>query len=116
MHPQLKSALKRRAYETIAILLVMAVSAFLIYRVVKPLDAAACIGRPESEIITHLGSPSTRFPGNYGAPSITVTAGHAHMETLTWQRLTGTLYVSTSDESGKRVCFRAGWLPAGGEY
>jgi hypothetical protein len=38
-------------------------------------------------------------------------AEHQHVETLFWKRMTGTLYVSTSDETGTRTCFRASWVP-----
>ena len=112
MNPDLKSALKRRTLEISAILMVTVVSAIVIYYAIKPLDAAACIGRPESEIIARLGPPSIRAPGNYRAPPVPYVAGHTNVETLMWNRTTGTLYVATSDETGSRVCFRANWIPA----
>ena len=116
MTPEFKSTLKRRTLEISAILLVTTVSAIVIYYAVRPLDAVACRGRTQSEIIARLGPPSTRSSGNYGAPPVTLVAGRSHVETLLWERMIGTIYLSTSDESRTRVCFSADWLPHGAAF
>ncbi len=111
MSPEFKAALKRRAVELSAILAFCAVSAVVIYWAVRPLDASACIGRPESEIIARLGTPSGRFQGDYQTRMVEAIPAYPRVETLFWKRLTGTLYLSTSDDTGVRICFRATWVP-----
>jgi len=88
----------------------------LYFEQIRPIDAGPCLGLTESQLVGRLGRPSERWPGSFGLPSVQLLAGHKHIETMAWQRVSGTFFASASDESGARVCFDASWLHRGAVY
>jgi len=82
----------------------------------RRLDDSSCVGLTEAQIIARLGNPSVRYSGTFGAPPVDFLAGHNNIETLQWNRLSGTLYISISDETGSKICFEAAWLPRGAVF
>ena len=71
------------------------------------------LGHPESDIVERFGLPTHRWEGHYGAPPISYQRKYPNVITVTYERPTGTLYLSFCKEQGRLVCFRSAWMPAG---
>ena len=110
--------MSRKKFLTVAsiALLVGGLGSLLWHFELCALDDASCRGLSETQLYDRLGNPTERFKGSFGNPPVDFLAGRRNIETMTWKRLSGTLYVSVSDESGTKVCFDAAWLPRGAVF
>src|SRR5262245_36188325 len=71
------------------------------------------VGHPESSIMERFGPPTHRWEGHYGAPPVSYQRTYTDAITVTYERPTGTLYLSFCKEQGRLVCFSSDWMPTG---
>ena len=71
------------------------------------------VGHAEESIIDRFGPPAQRWKGHYGAPPVNYQRSYPGAFSMTYERPSGTLYLSFCVENGQVVCFGATWLPKG---
>ena len=71
------------------------------------------VGHPEASIVERFGPPNHHWQGHYGAPPVSYQRTYPDAITATYERSTGTLYLSFCEERGRLVCFRSDWMPTG---
>jgi hypothetical protein len=71
------------------------------------------VGHHETSIVERFGPPSWRWEGHYGAPAESYERIYPDAITMTYERKTGTLFLSFCKERGRLVCFRSDWFPVG---
>lgn len=71
------------------------------------------VGHTEADIAKRFGPPSHSWHGHYGLPDIEFQRKYPEAITSTYNRESGTLYLSFCKEGGRSVCFCSDWMPAG---
>jgi hypothetical protein len=71
------------------------------------------VGHLESRIVQQFGLPTQRWEGHYGNPPVRYCRTYPDAITFTYERPTGTLFLSFCREGPKLVCFSSDWLPSG---
>jgi hypothetical protein len=71
------------------------------------------VGHPEASIEEQFGPPTHRWQGHYGNPPVSYRMMYPDAITATYERATGTLYLSFCKEQGRLVCFSSDWVPTG---
>jgi hypothetical protein len=108
-------------YAALAVLLTSAAAAVYILRgnPLDPLDRGRepvsddYLGMSKAAFVGTYGPPSHQWEGHYGNPRLDYVQQHPGTVSLTYERWTGTLYLSFEEVDGEWRCFSSDWMPDG---
>jgi len=98
----------------------LVISTYFIWgNIFDPLDGGRApvpgrfVGQRKETMEATYGRPTSEWAGHFGAPDASYAELHSPAISTTYERLSGTLYLSYEQRQGEWVCFDSFWCPNG---